>query len=173
MNYEEEINDLKEELKEIKKLLIKDYGSEEEKNISKERIKNALERTDGKKREFATLGSYSNENNNAQWDYSGDIKGLLNMDSSLVTDVFSALGNESRYDILKSLLENAKTVNELMDELGYSTTGKIYHHLNALLSLKFIFSKDGKYYIHTNVIAGFINMIAGASLIFYNRKNSE
>ena len=85
--------------------------------------------------------------------YSGSVFGgellkfskILENDTAEMCNILTAFASVERIDILKSLLNSQKTASQLMQQLGFTTTGKLYHHLSFLEKIGAV-RKDGNYY---------------------------
>ena len=58
--------------------------------------------------------------------------GVLDTPDSRVGAVLAAAGHADRIGILKALCTGRCTSHELVERLGFSSTGKLYHHLDKL-----------------------------------------
>ena len=91
-----------------------------------------------------------------------NIKGVLNVDSFEMSKIMNAFASEERVNIIKALMTKKMTAKEIMDELGFTTTGKLYHHLSALEKLHVIF-KEQDYYIIDSRYIGCIALLFTAA----------
>ncbi|WP_370618040.1 helix-turn-helix domain-containing protein [Mumia qirimensis] len=66
------------------------------------------------------------------WQYGADTDELLDRPWDDVAPTLAALGSPVRMQILRAVLNGARTASDLLTELGGGTTGQIYHHLNQL-----------------------------------------
>lgn len=57
---------------------------------------------------------------------------LLGQDDSAVARVLAALGHPQRLALLKAILARPGSAAELIERVGLTSTGQIYHHLNTL-----------------------------------------
>jgi len=79
--------------------------------------------------------------------------------------VLNAISTPERYLILKSLIERAKTANEIREEMKYKTKGRAYHHLNYLLAASVI-SKEGDYFkIESSKIGSILTIALGIEML--------
>ena len=92
-------------------------------------------------------GLYKSEEKEYYWEtgLSSENK-LLDIDNSKSTVIFSALASKERFAILKEIIKRPTSVNELIDNLGFSTTGQVYHHIKVLQNAGFIFQSERGYY---------------------------
>ncbi len=108
-------------------------------------------------------GYYDNgASEGSQWQVvDNDIGAMLSMDDARTTRILSALGNSERFAILKQILQQPMTANELVAALNLGTTGKAYHHLNALLAADFITNLNGRFHFRGYRVQGFVMILAG------------
>lgn len=69
-----------------------------------------------------------------EWQQDVDVKALLEMDWSVVSDVLTALGQPVRLAILQQVLSGVQTVAQLGAVEGFGTSGQLYHHLRQLVA---------------------------------------
>jgi len=80
-------------------------------------------------------GEYRNkENLGSKFGIDRDAKSLLDEDFNKTGLLLQSLGNADRLNILINLMKQSMNVNELTKLLNYDTTGKTYHHINALMA---------------------------------------
>jgi predicted transcriptional regulator len=104
----------------------------------------------------------NNDNTDATFRTDTTVKNLLDLDIMEVTKLLTAFGNYERFKIIILLLDKGRTVNEIVKELGFPTTGKAYHHLNALMSAGLLIkSEEGKYRFKARYIQGVLAMLVG------------
>ena len=135
-----------------------------------EELKSRLSFPEEKKRELKTrevntisaYGKYANTTGTSS-EFGIDIRvtDVLDLNADDATTLLSALGNKERFEILKLLLENGCTVNQIMDKLKFDTTGKAYHHLNALVASGIVHKKDSYYRISAKHISGLLVILTG------------
>lgn len=78
----------------------------------------------------------------------------------------ACIGNNDRLRMLLSLLRAPRTVAQLVDQCGYSSTGQVYHHLKPLLALGVVGEDDGgrgTYAVKPQRVQGIIMLLAGIS----------
>lgn len=91
------------------------------------------------------------------------VEKLLELDLEDVAKVLFAVANRQRLAVLLSILEAPRTVNELVELLGFGTTGQAYHHLKALQSADFVAAGEaGRYAFRPHRVHGFLMILAGA-----------
>ena len=97
---------------------------------------------------------YKGKNNNLEaesW-YDIDEKLLLSVDGFDAERFLSAFASSERMNIIKLLLDRNMTANELLNELKFATTGKLYHHLNFLINIGVVKNESGIYHIPENMV---------------------
>jgi DNA gyrase subunit B len=82
-------------------------------------------------------------------------------ENRMVEKVLTSVGNSQRLAILLALLKKPLTVNELVDCLGAKTTGQIYHHLKPLVSADIIKEEKGVYAVIPYRVQGLVMLLAG------------
>jgi DNA gyrase subunit B len=98
----------------------------------------------------------------SQWQVANEeIAAMLDMDDSRTTRILSALGSKERFAILKLILQQPMTAGELVVALNLGTTGKAYHHLNALQAADFVTNVNGRFCFQGHRVQGFIMILAG------------
>lgn len=82
-----------------------------------------------------------------------------------VEKVLASIGNEKRLAILLSLLKKPNTVAQIVDELGFNTTGQAYHHLKPLMAADIVEEVEsgerGIYAVKPHRVQGLIMLLAG------------
>lgn len=90
---------------------------------------------------------------------------MLQSSSEDSSKILTALGHKQRMDILKCLLVQPCTGNELIELLRMGTTGQFYHHLKALIGANLIEQKErgGLYAIPPQRIIPLMVILTGTS----------
>ncbi len=94
-----------------------------------------------------------------------DLEDILTCDSFEMAKVINAFASEERINIIKSLLTSKKTARQLMEDVGFSTTGKLYHHLSFLEKLGIIFKNDDYFIIEARYMACIMLMFTATEKI--------
>lgn len=90
------------------------------------------------------------------------VERLLRMDIVDVTKVLHAIASPQRLAMLQSILEQPRTVAELVGLLGCGTTGRAYHHLRALQGAGFVAPEEGgRYAFRPHRVQGLLTILAG------------
>jgi len=99
------------------------------------------------------------------------IRRINNSDNveKLMSDAFSS---EDRINIVKTLIQRSLTARQLMDELNFSTTGKLYHHLSFLEKIGVIRKDSEEYHVSARYISCVLLIFAGVQSII-NKNNKE
>lgn len=187
-NLENEIDDLKKELCEIKELLAarvtipesnhnavmvghveKMPEMHEDPNIMA--ILNQLEDTCGTNNQTGAityLGVFASNKRQSTW-----IGNNINTDAllELITNktaekVLSCIGNNDRLNILLAILKKPMTVAEIVEECKLNSSGQAYHHMKPLLAADLIKEDElsnskGTYVIQPHKVQGIIMLLAG------------
>lgn len=103
---------------------------------------------------------------------STSIKKVLKRDSFELAKTINAFASEERVEIVKALLNKSQTANELMERLGFSSTGKLYHHLSFLEKIGVINKKDDKYGVVGRFIGSILVMFTAADKIIKNNETA-
>lgn len=92
-----------------------------------------------------------------------DIDKLLQIDAIEAERWFNAFAASERIEILQTLLGKNCTAGELMEKCGFSTTGKLYHHLNFLINTGIVKSDSGKFFLNASLVGSVLIMLLSAS----------
>lgn len=82
-------------------------------------------------------------------------------DNRMVEKVLASVGNSQRLSILLALLKKPMTVNQLIEALGFNSTGQVYHHLKSLISADIVKEEKGVYRVIPHRVQGLIMLLAG------------
>jgi DNA gyrase subunit B len=90
------------------------------------------------------------------------------IENKMAVKVLACIGNNDRMNILLSILRKPKTVAQLVAEYGFGSTGQVYHHLKPLIAADLVIedSKNegkGAYVIQPHRVQGIIMLLAGIS----------
>ncbi|MGD9901526.1 MAG: helix-turn-helix domain-containing protein [Spirochaetales bacterium] len=85
---------------------------------------------------------------------------VLELDDDKISKVLNALANKERLKILKAVMKEQLTINEIMEKCGFNTTGQAYHHVNALEKGGFVVKKNDRVVIVGNKISAFLLALA-------------
>ena len=189
-NYGLEIDELKQELAEIKELLqmTSPQPSEPEAEHKKvghiekvgkmhpdpaiQSIMVRLEDTCGESGDtgrITYLGVFSSGNRQSNWIRNGvSADQLLELIANHTAEkVLACIGSSDRLNILLAILKKPMTVAQLVEECGYSSTGQVYHHLKPLLAADLIAEdkQEGKgvYVVQFHRVQGILMLLAGIS----------
>lgn len=82
--------------------------------------------------------------------------------------VLSCIGNNDRLNIMLALLKKPMTVSQIIDALGYNSTGQVYHHLKPLIAADLIYEDveyagKGVYAVRPHRVQGIIMLLAAIS----------
>lgn len=91
------------------------------------------------------------------------------IDTLILTDAieserwFNAFAGSERVEILQALLKKSCTGSELMEKCGFSTTGKLYHHLNFLINTGIVQNDSGTFHLNASMVGNVLLMLLCAS----------
>ncbi len=119
-------------------------------------------------------GSYNTHDRGYLWNMERiDAEHLLQQDDEKVSTVLSALGNKQRLALLRAILDQPASANELVERLGMGTTGQVYHHLKALQAADLITQEErGKFVVRGHRVQGVLMLLAGVQALLDTRFSS-
>lgn len=181
-DFGKEIDSLKKELSEIKKLLTKETTADgKAEHIEKmpkmhpdpnimailDRLENSCG-VHGETGLITYLGVFSSGGRQSTWVKNGiNTNVLLELISNKTAEkVLSCIGNSDRLNILLAILKKPMTVTELIEDCNFRSSGQAYHHMKPLLAADLItedninYSK-GTYIIQPHKVQGIIMLLAG------------
>ena len=82
-------------------------------------------------------------------------------DNHMVEKVLASIGNNQRLSILLALLKKPMTANQLIEALGFNSTGQVYHHLKSLISADIVKEEKGVYIVIPYRVQGLVMILAG------------
>jgi len=178
-----EIDALKEEFKEMKQYLLKNFLppiqpvtppdgknvlSSEGFTVLNELRNLVLEYTNssGETGALAYTGTFSSDKGTSArqsiWGAAVATDTLLELNSNRMAEkVLSSVGNSQRLAILLALLKKPMTVNQLVEAVGFNTTGQMYHHLKPLVTADIIREEKGVYAVIPYRVQGLVLLLAG------------
>ena len=159
---EQNVNKLLEGLtkKEINKQNLDDdkgLQGEEKEKLRKE----VLEKL-GRKQKTQFVSWFENDDVTAVTKFDCSIEKLKKIDSFEVERFLGAIANAERIEIIKLLMEKNCTASEIMEKRNYSTTGKLYHHLNFLTNVGLVKNDNGTYHIRASRAGVILAVLTGA-----------
>ena len=114
------------------------------------------------------LGVFASGGRQSNWmkkDLSTDnLLELAHPENGTAGRVLSCVSSQEKLSILTALLRRPMTVADLIEELGFTSTGQAYHHLNTLLSYHFAEedpNAKNTYCIPGHRVQGIIMLLAG------------
>lgn len=113
------------------------------------------------------IGTYESGGNQSTWiQHSLDIDPLLEqVESGVAAKVLSCIGSNDRLRLLLALLRKPMTVQQMVAECGFNTTGQVYNHLRSLIAVDLISEDEhaarGTYAIVPHRVSGIIMVLAG------------
>ena len=127
---------------------------------------------------FTYTGRYSSLDGKSGSEFGGscnDIHKAIfenNYNVSELSNIINAFATEERINIIKCLLQKRLTAKQLMEELKFKTTGKLYHHLTILENLGIIFKQNETYIIQGYAIGHIILILDSAARLLDRFKNN-
>lgn len=186
-NYGKEIDTLRDELQRLSQLIEKGIspvpGTGEQASQAKEvlnkmnekvpRAKELLKEAE-KNGWLGAINSYSAFSCNDHGYFSDlpsvSADSLLERDNDLMARVLSTFAHKQRLAILKTILIKPMSASEILEKLNMGTTGQVYHHINALLSVDMITQNDdGKYAFKGHRVHAFLLILAGVNHVLSER----
>ncbi|MGU3442724.1 ATP-binding protein [Bacillus cereus] len=167
-NYDEELDFLTQEVKQLKQLLSQFIGtpsSNKSSHISQNKKSESNTESKSNLGEIFYSGQYRGQNS-IRWDpQQKNIYDLLELDSEKVAKVLAALGNKQRLDILTTVLRGPITGKAIVEQLNMGTTGQLYHHTKALLGADLLVQEErgGSYSLPTHRIFPLLLLLSALS----------
>lgn len=100
------------------------------------------------------------------WDIAYDAAAVLDLPPAAGVRVLAALGHTVRLELVRRLLHGPATVAELVEAVGGSSSGQVYHHL-ATLTAAGVVEADGRGRHRvpaTGVVPVLVTLLAAADL---------
>lgn len=92
---------------------------------------------------------------------------LALIENKSAATVLQCIGNKDRLNLLLALLRTPMTVAAMVENVGFNTTGQVYHHLKPLIAADLVFeveqSERGVYAVTPHRVQGIIMLLAGVS----------
>lgn len=113
------------------------------------------------------IGTYESGGNQSTWvQHSIDIDPLLEqIENGVASKVLSCIGSNDRLRLLLALLKRPMTVQQMVAECGFNTTGQVYNHLRSLIAVDLIAEDEhaarGTYAIVPHRVSGLIMLLVG------------
>ncbi len=113
------------------------------------------------------VGTYEASGNQSIWIRNEvDIDPLLQqIEDRSAEKVLSCIGSGDRLRLLLALLKKPLTVQEMVKECGFNSTGQVYHHLRPLVAADLVAEEPhrtrGAYIIRPHRVSGLIMLLAG------------
>jgi hypothetical protein len=191
-NHALEIENIKKEMEDLKKLFLQFTGNTAENDPKEEKqplknvrpmnnmhpdpklsnIMNSLCKitdTENRTGSVTYLGVFASGGRQSNW-----IKNELNTDYLLTlienksaAAVLQGIGNNDRLILLLALLRTPMTVAAMVEKCGFNTTGQVYHHLKPLIAADLVVEVEhterGVYAVRPYRVQGIIMLLAGIS----------
>lgn len=111
------------------------------------------------------LGVYRADGNQSNWiRHEVPVEDLFSLvESGVAEKVLACIGSANRLALLLEILRGPKTVAELVEKCGFTSTGQVYHHLKPLLAADLFDEEKGRYKIKPHRVQGIIMLLAGIS----------
>ena len=124
---------------------------------------------------MAYVGRYESKDGKLGSTFGSDkvqITKLFETNSFEMAKVIDAFSSEDRLNIVKLLIQRSLTARELMDELKFATTGKLYHHLSFLEKIGVIRKDCEQYHVSARYVSCVVLIFAGVQSII-SKNNRE
>lgn len=124
---------------------------------------------------MAFVGKYESPDKTMGSTFGADnikISKLFESNAFEMAQVIDAFSSEDRINIVKVLIQRSLTARQLMEELNFSTTGKLYHHLSFLEKIGVIRKDAEQYHVSARYISCVLLILAGVQSII-NKNNNE
>lgn len=123
---------------------------------------------DGSTGVITYLGVFSSGDRQSNWiSNQVETNNLLKLiESNIAAKVLACVGNNDRLNMLLAILRAPRTAAQLVEQCGYNTTGQVYHHLKPLLAADLVKEDDqnrGSYVIQPHRVQGIIMLLSGIS----------
>lgn len=139
------IEDLEKRIVALESIFNKKEIPEKEKIVHK----NTIDPSEMQEGYVAYVGKYKSLNFHTTFGADkSSIRDSLGKDSDEIAKVLDAFASPERIEIIKKLMEKHMTAKELMKELNFKTTGKLYHHLSFLDKLGMLKKENEEYRIN-------------------------
>ena len=115
------------------------------------------------------IGTYESGGNQSTWiRHSVDTDPLLEqIESGTAAKVLACIGSNDRLKLLLALLRKPMTVQQMVTECGFNTTGQVYNHLRSLIAVDLVTEDEhrarGTYAIRPHRVSGLIMLLAGVN----------
>lgn len=168
----EELEIIMSKLETIEKRLdkLENKGAEEKREI-KNNGRHTVDPKEMRSGEFAYVGKYNSDDGSYGSTFGADvvdINRLLSQSSFEMAKVIDAFANEDRIDMIKLLMHKKLSPKELMEELKFPTTGKLYHHISFLEKIGLITKDEDKYYITPKCVSAVVLILTGSQKLVRN-----
>ena len=113
------------------------------------------------------IGTYESGGNQSTWvQHSIDVDPLLQqIEDGVAAKVLACIGSNDRLRLLLALLRKPLTVQQMIAECGFNTTGQVYNHLRSLIAVDLVTEAEhgarGTYVIVPHRVSGLIMLLAG------------
>lgn len=189
-NYGAEIDALRQDINEIKELLkggkteeetsedkpsnsrlvekMKDMTSDTVLSSLMDRIQDECEE-DGSTGRVVYTGVFASGGRQSNWIGQYNTDHLLKLiEDRTAEKVLNCIGSGDKLNILLALLRKPMTVAQIVSEGGFNSTGKVYHHLNALIAADLVKedlenNNKGTYIVAPYRVQGVIMLLSGIS----------
>lgn len=94
------------------------------------------------------------------------ISNLVKLNSKDIAQVADAFSSEERVEIIKLLLQKSMTAKDVMQELNFPTTGKVYHHLSFLEKMGIVEKSADIFSLSMKYLPCVLLIFAGVDKIF-------
>ena len=117
---------------------------------------------------LAYLGVYASGGRQSTWirhDVNADAL-LRLIEEGTAEKVLACIGSKDRLNLLLAILREPRTVAQMVGECGFTSTGQVYHHLKPLIAADLVAEDEhirGTYVIVPHRVQGILMLLAGIS----------
>lgn len=115
---------------------------------------------------IAYLGVFASGGRQSTWvkndQNTDDLLSLI--ENRTAEKVLACIGSNDRLSLLLAILRKPRTVAELVNDCGFSSSGQVYHHLKPLIAADLVVEdklQRGSYIIQPHRVQGVIMLLAG------------
>ncbi|PWW00649.1 DNA gyrase subunit B [Paenibacillus cellulosilyticus] len=174
-NIEQELDQLHNELRELKQLVLSLHDSRSMPQIENrsaphtytvEQLSHSQQQHNSQESELHYAGRYASTEGTTVWTpQRRSIGQLLDLDSDKSAKIIGALGHKQRLDIMKAVLAKPMSGPELVELLQMGTTGQLYHHTKALTGADLLQQDErgGAYFVPAHRKLPLLLLLAAAS----------
>ena len=97
----------------------------------------------------------------ARWQEAATTMDVLDGEWDHLADVFAALGNPVRLQLIRQVLRGTTTARELAELDGMGTSGQVYHHLRQLVAAGWLRNRGTHYEVPAERVVPLLTTMIG------------